>query len=49
MNFTCLIVGGLTIFIGLFYLKQRNNGFRSPAEVIRSVSVDGANVIQVDE
>ncbi|GAB7353252.1 hypothetical protein MBLNU459_g3762t1 [Dothideomycetes sp. NU459] len=46
MNYTCTITGGLTIIITLFYLKQRNNGFRSPAEVIRSVSFDGTHAIQ---
>lgn len=50
MNYTCVIFSGITVFITLFYFKQRNNGFRSPAdEVIRGASVDGTHAVQIDE
>lgn len=47
MNYSSAITGGLTIIVALFYPWQCRNGFTSPVEAIRNISV--VDTVKVDE
>ncbi|KAL9114141.1 MAG: hypothetical protein Q9227_001913 [Pyrenula ochraceoflavens] len=44
MNYSCVLTGGFTIFISLYYLWKRNHGYRGP-QVVMEIEDDEATAM----
>ena len=49
MNYSCLILGGSTIFITLWWFRIRSRGYRGPQDVIRGLPSEDGSTVEIRE